>query len=271
MNTLTSPNNPKIKQIRALRQHKARQESGLFVVEGIRHVGEAAEAGAQFAYLCYAPELLKSDYALGLIHQLEARGVPIYAVDANTFASLADKDNPQGILAVLPQPNLQLSNLQPATYPWLVALVSPQDPGNIGAILRTIDAVGASGLILLDQATDPYHPSAVRASMGTIFWHPVVTASFNEFRLWAVRHAYTLYGTSAHGSTPYEQIARYTPPMILLMGSEREGLTAEQSAACQQLIRLPMLGHATSLNLAIATGVMLYQMWEKRVSESIDN
>lgn len=263
MAELSSPNNPKIKQIRALRQHKTRQESGLFVVEGIRHVGEAAEAGAQFAYLCYSPDLLKSDYALGLISQLEQRGVPVYAVNDTTFESLADKDNPQGILAVLPQPNLQFSNLQPATHPWLVALVSPQDPGNIGAILRTIDAVGASGLILLDQATDPYHPSAVRASMGTIFWHPVVTASFAEFRAWAAQHTYVIYGTSTHGSTPYEQITRYATPMILLMGSEREGLNAEQAVVCQQLVRLPMLGHATSLNLAVATGVMLYQMLEK--------
>jgi RNA methyltransferase, TrmH family len=260
---LTSPNNPKIKQIRALRQHKARLESGLFVVEGIRHVGEAAEAGAQFDYLCYSPDFLKSDYALGLIHRLESRGVPVYPVAGSTFESLADKDNPQGIIAVLHQPNPKLSNLQPANCPWLVALVSPQDPGNIGAILRTIDAVGASGLILLEQSTDPYHPSAVRASMGAIFWHPVVAASFTEFRAWAVQHQYTLYGTSAHGSAPYEQVTRYASPMILLMGSEREGLTAEQVSACQQLIRLPMLGHATSLNLAVATGVMLYQMWEK--------
>jgi TrmH family RNA methyltransferase len=261
---LTSPNNPKIKQIRALRQHKARQESNLFVVEGIRHIGEAVEAGAQVAYLCYSPELLKSDYALSLISQLERRGVPVYAVAGSTFEAIADKENPQGIIAVLHQPNRQLADLQPATSPWLVALVSPQDPGNIGTILRTIDAVSASGLILLDQSTDPYHPSAVRASMGTIFWLPVVTASFAEFRAWAMQHAYTIYGTSAHGSTPYEQMAQYTPPMVLLMGSEREGLTTEQAAACQQLISLPMLGHATSLNLAVATGVMLYQMWEKQ-------
>jgi TrmH family RNA methyltransferase len=263
MTPLTSPTNPKIKQIRALRQHKARQESGLFVVEGIRHVGEAAEAGAQFAYLCYSPELLKSDYALNLIGQLESRGVPVYPVAGGTFTSLADKDNPQGILAILHQPSLHLADLQPATCPWAVALVSPQDPGNIGTILRSVDAVGASGLILLDPSTDPYHPSAVRASMGTIFWHPVVTASFAEFSTWAVQHRYAIYGTSAHGSVPYEQISRYTAPMILLMGSEREGLTAEQSATCHQLIRLPMLGRATSLNLAVATGVMLYQMWEK--------
>lgn len=267
MTALTSPNNPQIKQVRALKQRKTRQETGLFVVEGIRHVGEAVEAGANFSYLCYAPDLLKSDYALELVRQLGSRGVPVYAVASETFASLAEKDNPQGLIAVIHQANLQLSGLQPANFPWGVALVSPQDPGNLGTILRSIDAVGGSGLLLLDSTTDPYHASAVRASMGTIFWHPVVSSSFAEFAAWIDKHGYTVYGTSAHGSVPYEQVVHYTKPMILLMGSEREGLTEAQTAVCDQFVRLPMLGHATSLNIAVATGVMLYQMLEKQIGK----
>lgn len=263
MTSFTSPNNPKIKQIRALHQRKARQESGLFVVEGIRPVGEAVEAGASLAYLVYAPERLESDYAHRLIHTQEQSGIPVYAVAAAVFDTLADKENPQGILAVLHQSGQQLSSLDATNFPWGVALVSPQDPGNIGTILRTVDAVGASGLLLLDQAADPYHPSAVRASMGTLFWHPVVMAPFAEFATWAKRHGYEVYGTSAHASVPYEEVKCYERPAILLMGSEREGLNAEQSAFCQQLISLPMRGRATSLNLAVATGVMLYEMLRK--------
>ncbi|MCS6883645.1 MAG: RNA methyltransferase, partial [Chloroflexaceae bacterium] len=135
-----------------------RDETGLFLVEGIRHVGEAVAAGAHIAYFCYAPDLLKSEFAYDLLEKQRRAGARVYALAADVFRSIADKENPQGILAVVKRHQLQLADLQPATHPWLVALVSPQDPGNIGAVMRTIDAVGASGLILLDGGADPGHP-----------------------------------------------------------------------------------------------------------------
>ena len=144
-----------------------------------------------------------------------------------------------------------------------MALVAPQDPGNIGAILRTIDAVGASGLLLLGSSADPYHPNAVRASMGAIFWYPTACASFGEFARWAKGAGYSVIGTSAHGSQDYRVEGAYTKPVILLMGSEREGLTDEHKAACDLLVRMPMQGRVSSLNLAVATGVMLYTLLEK--------
>jgi len=243
-------------------QRKARAASGLFVVEGIRHVGEAIAAGAAVEYLCYAPDLLTSEFALRLVAEQEGCGLPCYAVKPEVFASLAEKDHPAGILAVVRMRTERLEDLSPQNFPWGVALDAPQDPGNIGSILRTIDAAGASGLLLLGQAADPYHPSAVRASMGAIFWHPVVTATFEAFTAWAGRHAYHLYGTSAHASQDYRE-ARYEKPCILLMGSERQGLSEAQAAACHTLLRMPMQGRVTSLNLAIATGVMLYEMLAK--------
>lgn len=96
--------------------------------------------------------------------------------------------------------------------------------------------------------------------MGTLFWYPVVTAAFDDFAQWSRLHGYHVYGTSAHGRAPYQEVAAYTQPMILLMGSEREGLTEGQRAACELVISLPMRGRASSLNLAVATGVMLYEM-----------
>ncbi len=143
-----------------------------------------------------------------------------------------------------------------------MALVAPQDPGNIGAILRTIDAVGASGLLLLDSSASPYHPNAVRASMGTLFWHPVVQASFPDFAGWARGSGYTIYGTSAHGSLDYRHVERYARPAILLLGSERQGLSPDQVACSDFLLQLPMRGRASSLNLAVAAGVLLYAMLE---------
>ncbi len=263
MDLITSKANPKIKQIRALRQHKARQAAGLLVVEGIRPVGEAIAAQARVESLIYAPDLLTSEYARSLITEQAARGVPTYPTSPEVFSSLAEKDNPQGILAVVIQPDTSLGSLNLGNFPWGVAAIAPQDPGNVGTILRTIDAAGASGLILIDPGVDPFHPTAVRASMGAIFWLPVVQATFSEFTSWADEHAYQLYGTSAHASQDYREISHYIQPSILLLGSERAGLSPEQLEICQHRVRLPMAGKATSLNLAVAAGILLYDMLEK--------
>lgn len=267
MTTLLSRNNPKIKQIhQLLSQRKQRDSSGLFVVEGIRHVGEACAAHAGVEYICYAPEMFSSDFALQLIQEQSGLGIPCFTVEKEIFSGLASKDNPQGILAVVRQPRLQLDSLPVENFNWGVALVAPQDPGNIGSILRTIDAVGASGLFLLNDpannqfSADPYHPSAVRASMGAIFWYPIISTTFSSFVQWARTHAYHIYGTSAHSNQDYRSVEKYELPLILLMGSEREGLTPAQSAACDEMLRLPMKGHVTSLNLSVAVGVMSYMI-----------
>jgi TrmH family RNA methyltransferase len=270
MATLTSRNNPKIKQIRQLLSHrKERLASGLFVAEGIRHVGEALEAHAQVEYICYAPELLSSEFARKIINEQSEHGTPCYAIASDMFSSLAGKENPAGIMAVIHQHKVSLQEISGGDFPFGVALVAPQDPGNIGTILRTIDAVGASGLLLLDDpiseqySADPYHPSSVRASMGAIFWHPLISASFQEFSTWAKQYSYTIYGTSAHAMQDYRQVRSYIQPLILLLGSEREGLSPAQSAACDVMLSLPMKGRTTSLNLAIASGVMLYATLDK--------
>lgn len=270
MSTLTSKGNPRIKRIRSLlTQHKAREASGQFVTEGIFHVGEACAAGAKVELILYAPERLKSEFAQQLIQEQESRGTECLAVNKEVLASLAEKDNPTGILAVVQQPQKCLEDLEPSAFNFGVGLVAPQDPGNIGSILRTIDAVGGSGLLLLDDpahnqyCADLTHPSAVRASMGAIFWLPVVKCRFEEFCSWAKAHGYWVYGTSAHASMDYREVSRSQSPLILLMGSEREGLFPDQMTACNEVVKMPMKGHVTSLNLAVATGVMLYKMLEK--------
>lgn len=263
---ITSKDNPKLKQARSLRQRSQRQATGLFLVEGIRHVGEAAAAAnqrIQLSSIFFAPDLLTSQFALELIEQQASQGVPCYAVSEKVFSTLAEKENPQGIIAVARAQETLLADLHPGNFRWGTALVAPQDPGNIGAVLRTIDAVGAGGLILLDNSADPYQSGSVRASMGSIFWYPVALAPFAEFAAWATRHQYAVYGTSARGSLDFRDIETYPVPLILLMGSEREGLTEEQVSICQQLVRLPMEGRVSSLNLAVATGVFLYDIYNK--------
>jgi TrmH family RNA methyltransferase len=259
VDTITSRTNPKIKQARALRQRKERDESGLFLVEGITHVAAAVEAGATVEYICYAPDLLASAFANDLITNASARNIPCYPTSAKVFEAVSEKENPTGLIAVARKPTLNLNSLISNLQSWYVALVSPQDPGNIGAILRTIDAVGASGLLLLDGGADPFHPNAVRASMGAIFRVPVVPAIFGEFRAWAKEGGFNITGTSARARADY-RTAEYKRPLILLLGSEQKGLSPEQAAACSQMIRLPMQGKVSSLNLAVAAGVMLYEI-----------
>jgi TrmH family RNA methyltransferase len=260
---VTSHSNPKVKQARALRQRKQRDASGLFLVEGLFHIGEALAAHAAIDAIFYAPDLIESDFARQLIDRAGAAGITCYETTAEVLASLAEKENPQGVIAVVQQQRVQLADLTPQNFPWGVAIVSPQDPGNVGTILRTIDAVGASGLMLLDSSVDPYHPTAVRASLGSIFWYPIVSTSFSEWSHWTQQQGYHIYGTSAKGSVDYKEVIAYERPLFVLLGSERAGLSPAQAAICQQLVRLPMRGHASSLNLAVAAGVVLYAVLER--------
>jgi RNA methyltransferase, TrmH family len=250
---ITSLSNPLIKQARALRQKKARLESGLFLVEGIHHVGEAVEAGWKVESVLYAPELLTSNFGRDLISRLGAKPQP---VSVQVMESLADKDNPQGILALVQQKQTRLEELH--VMRCAVALVAPQDPGNVGTILRTLDAVGTDALFLLDGGVELYHPTVVRSSMGTIFWKPIVQTSFDEFVKWARKGNFQLMGASAHGDVDYQTLIPKVP-WILVLGNEQKGLSTEQTNACDVTVSVPMKGRVSSLNLAVATGVLLYQ------------
>lgn len=254
---ITSAANPLVKRVRALRQRKGREQSDLFLIEGIAHLGQAAEAGWPLEAVLYAPGRLTSEFGRRLLDDLTARGVPCHALAADVFDALAEKEHPQGVLAIARRRLADLRDLAGARR--LMALVAPQDPGNVGAILRTLDAVGADGLVLLDGGVDPFHPSAVRASMGALFWIPVARAAFAEFSPWARAAGLRLLGTSARSGEfiPPEGVS---PPWALLLGSEQKGLSPEQLAACDLRLRLPMRGRVSSLNLAVAAGVLLYRL-----------
>ncbi|MDD2921715.1 MAG: RNA methyltransferase [Anaerolineales bacterium] len=256
MATIISLSNPFIKQARALRQKKNRLETGLFLVEGIHHVGEAVEAGWDIQSVFYAPDLLTSSFARDLLSRLS---VAPQSVSIPVMESLADKENPQGILAVVRQRKTSLAEMKP--FARAAALVSPQDPGNVGTTLRALDAVGADALFLLDGGVELYHPTVIRASMGTIFWKPIIQSSFDDFLAWSREGNYQLIGTSAKADMDYRACVPQ-PPWVLLLGNEQKGLTREQSAACDVTVSLPMRGRASSLNLAVAAGVLLYQFYK---------
>jgi len=250
---ITSPSNPLIKQARALRQKKARNESGLFLVEGIHPVGEVVEAGWEVESILYASGVLTSPFAHDLISRFAFKPQP---VTAQVMESLADKENPQGIIAIVRQKKMRIKDIEPFKY--AVALVAPQDPGNVGTILRSMDAVGAAALFLLDGGVELYHPTVVRASMGTLFWKPVIQTSFEEFAEWAQMGQYQLIGTSAKADMKYQALVPKNT-WVLVLGNEQKGLSASQTAACDVTVSLPMQGRVSSLNLAVAAGVLLYQ------------
>ena len=260
---ITSKTNPKIKQIRALRNRKEREATGMFIVEGIAHVTSAVEANAQIDYVCYAPDLLTSPFAQDMIERESLSGLACHDVAADVFESISDKENPSGIVAIVHKPKTSLQSLIFNPSSLFVALLSPQDPGNIGTILRTMDAVNASGLILVDGGADAYHPTAVRASLGAVFTQKIVAATFNELSDWAKTNQCRVVGTSAKANDDYRN-ANYAFPLILLMGNEQKGLSEEHLAICDQTVKLPMMGKVSSLNLAVAAGILLYEVIHER-------
>ncbi|HRN49896.1 MAG TPA: RNA methyltransferase [Anaerolineales bacterium] len=259
MDAITSRSNPKVKLARSLHERKARQQSGQYIIEGVFHIGAALDAGAAVALVLHCPSLLRGEFAQTLPGRLQQAGVEVLEVSADVMASLSEKDNPQGIIAVAQQHTTPLAVLSPQAEAVFLAAVAPQDPGNLGTLLRTLDAVGGNGLLLLEGGTDPWHPQAVRAGMGAHFSIPIMQASFADFATWAAAQGVSVYGSSAKATLDYRKVA-YKPPCALLLGSEREGLSPEQLAACQQVVSLPMRGRVTSLNLSVAAGIWLYQV-----------
>lgn len=267
--SITSTSNPRIKEIRALRQRKERARSGLAFIEGIRIVADALRHPATVESLVVAPDLLTSSYAQMLVQQ--AAGIEYIEVSAEVFQSLSLKDGPQGIGAVIHQrwEPLDAVRLTQDDFCWM-ALDAVQDPGNLGTILRTCDAVGCAGLMLLGHSTDPYDPTALRGSMGAVFSQRLVRASYDAFLTWKQQRGYIVIGTSGAASSDYTK-APYRFPLVLLMGSERQGLAPTLQDACDLLVSIPMVGQSDSLNLAVATGVMLYELFNRRRATGVES
>lgn len=261
--SITSRANPALKRIRALRQRRERERSGLFFAEGIRLVAEAVQLGAPIVQIVAAPDLLtRHPFARELVTAQRAAGTPCLTVSDDAFASIALKEHPQGLGAVIRQQWTALDAADAGTGLCWIALDRMQDPGNLGTILRTADAAGAAGIILLGQTTDPYDPTAVRASMGALFAQQLVRASWDEFAAWAAAAGCHIVGTSDATADDYTTVS-YPRPLVLLMGSEREGLSAEQQAAVGHMVRIPMRGRSDSLNLAVATAIMVYEIFHQ--------
>ncbi len=260
---ITAVSNPRVKSIRGLFQKKHRDLSGTFLVEGQKLVMDAFEHGWQVDTLIYA----KGDEVRKPIEELAAKvrvqGGDILEVNGKVLTSITRKDNPQTVLGVIKQQWSQApKNVSDPKTVW-IGLDRVRDPGNLGTIIRTADSAGADGIILIGETTDPFSVEATRATMGSIFNVPLVRMTNGEFLAWRKSWNGLVVGTHLKGAVDFRTIDYASHPVLLLMGNEQQGMPDDLAEACDKLALIPMHGAADSLNLAIATGVFLFQMGKR--------
>ena len=254
---ITAFSNPLVKQARGLREKKHRRAEGLFLAEGLRILTEAREADT-------LPEILffsdgQHPLVAAMIEAVEAAGGEAIETNADILHKISGKENPQTVIGVYRQFDLSLDRIDRAAAPLWIVAQALRDPGNLGTILRTGDAVGAGGLILVDDCVDPFSVEAVRATMGALFTQRIAAARWDEFLPWLRSGPGQLIGTSLNASLDYQE-PLYAPPAFILVGNEAQGLPASYEAECDLLVKMPMLGKADSLNAAVATAVMAYEV-----------
>ncbi len=259
---ISSPANPVVKQLKSLSVKKYRDEAGIFVVEGLRHVEDMLAAGWTLSALALtAPEIAEND---GLIHTATAMQADIYDMPEALLSRITGRDNTQSVIGVFKQDWHDLETVTESGAALWVLLEDIRDPGNLGTILRTADAVGAAGIILAGQTCDAFSPEAVRASMGSIARMKLIRATLDDIDNWRAGWAGRIIGTHLRTETDY-RAADYTLPLILAMGSEQAGLSEALTAMCHNLVKIPMPGGTESLNLAVSTGIMLYEISRGRI------
>lgn len=256
---ITSLTNPIVKDIRALSMKKAREETGQFLGEGLKLVTDALEENWPIAAIAYAPAVRDQPHVAKAAAAVRARGGDVLEMSEAVLAKITRRDNPQMVVGVFGQKLTALSDVRINAGEVWVALEQVRDPGNLGTIIRTTDSVGAKGVILIGETCDPFSFEAVRATMGSMFHVPLCRTSREAFVPWAKKAGYRLVGTHLKATHDYREVESDTPT-LLVMGNEQAGMTEEMTAACDVRVKIPMAGRADSLNLAVATGVMLYEL-----------
>ena len=254
---VTAFSNATVKLLRSLRDKKARRAEGLFLAEGLRILTEARDSGRLPEIVAFSAEGSKHPLAAEIIAATEAAGGDAVETTPDILSKMSGKDNPQMLLGAYRQPETSLDRIDRTRAPLWIVAQALRDPGNIGTILRTGDAVGAGGLILIDDCADAYSVEAVRASMGAIFTQDVAAARWPEFLAWLRTGAGQLVGTSLKATDDYLE-AEYRQPCFLLIGNEQQGLPADYERECDLLVKIPMAGRADSLNAAMAAAVMAF-------------
>lgn len=258
---ISSPSNPLLKRIRKLRQRKHRAEQRALFAEGIAPVWQAIDSGAEVETILVAPELLTSEKARDLLASVR---VPVVELTRGAFESIAEREHPSGLGAIVATPSRSLDDVDVTREALVVALDEVGNPGNLGTIVRTADAAGAAGVVVAGASADPWHPGTVKASMGTVFSTPVVEMELDEVLAWARAKELGVVATSARGRVDHWS-ADYAERCLLLFGSEATGLSPEALESADEVVRIPQQGAASSLNLAVAAGIVIYEAVKPRV------
>ena len=254
---VTSLTNPTVKAVRALHLRKEREETGLFVAEGLKIVTDAVELGHAPRILMYGQDAQSHPLLRRAIEATRAGHGEVIEVTHDILSKVSRRDNPQAVVGVFAQVFTPLVDLKPEAAPCFVALHRVRDPGNLGTIVRTADAAGCGAVILVGECCDPFSVEAVRATMGSIFAVPIVRTTEAEFAGWRSSWPGSVVGTLLTADVDHRQ-ATYAKPALVLMGNEQQGLTPEMAALCYVNVKIPMRGRADSLNLSVATGIMIY-------------
>lgn len=257
---VTSLANPIIKDIKALSNKKDRDETKSFMAEGLKLVIDALELGFEIKTLVYAKNVKDKPQVVQVAAKTVARGGLVLEVSEKVLSSITRRDNPQMVVGIFTQRWANLRDLKPKTGETYVALDRVRDPGNLGTIIRTADAAGASGVILVGESTDPFSMETVRATMGSVFAVPLVKTSPADFLAWKKTAGVSVVATHLAGAVDYRTVEYRRKPVVLLMGNEQSGLPDELAREADALARIPQAGRADSLNLAIATGIMLFEV-----------
>jgi len=256
---ITGFSNPTVKHLRSLRDKKHRRRAGEFLVEGLRLLEDARVSGRVPHTLVMAEERTPHDLLTRLESEVERAGGAIVTTTPDILSKITGKSNAQSVIGVFAEFDTALSLIERTTAPiWLVAQ-DLRDPGNLGTMLRTCDAVGAGGLILIDDCADPFSAEAVRASMGAVFTQGIAQARWDEFVAWLRGGPGQLVAASLRDATPYRE-APYQWPCFVLVGNESQGLPEAYEAECDLRVTMPMRGRADSLNAAVAGAVLAYEV-----------
>lgn len=257
---ISSVSNPVAKLLRALDRKKTRAETGLFLAEGARLAEEGLKHGWEPAHVLAGAAALERPRTVELLKRMEAAGARILTASNKVMEATSHKDNPQTVIAAFRQKTTELASLETKGPRRWMGLYEVRDPGNLGTVVRTADAAGVDGVILVGTCCDPFSVEAVRATMGSLFAMKMVRTDFATFDAWRRRAGATMAAASMHGTKRHDDVS-YGERSVVLMGNEQSGLPADVEAACDQLVRIPMSGAADSLNLASAASVMIYEVW----------
>lgn len=257
---VTSLSNPLIKSIKSLALKKFRDQQHAFMAEGLKLVIDALDLGWSIRTLIFAKAGLGNPAVEKVAARTVAAGGTVLEVSEKVLSSITRRDNPQMVVGVFAQRFVPLKEINAENGDVWVALDRVRDPGNLGTVIRTVDAVGAKGVILVGDTTDPFSLETVRATMGSIFAVPVAKASEEAFLAWRKNFPGLVCGTHLKGAVDYRSVDFSGKPVLLLMGNEQQGLPDALAQSCDRLLRIPQAGRADSLNLAVATAVMLFEV-----------